>query len=83
MKTMILITLLLPMELLNGYKDKPQGKASNMPDSTFAATPAITSNYYFAGEYLYQTDKATLKDQANRTVHVLTTSWLHLHVQYL
>ena len=32
-----------------------------MPDSTFAATPAITSNYYFAGEYLYQTDKATLK----------------------
>ena len=64
MKTMILITLLLPMVLLNGCKDKPQGKASNMPDSTFAATPAITSNYYFAGEYLYQTDKATLKDQA-------------------
>ena len=74
MKTMILITLLLPMEHLNGYKDKPQGKTSNIPDSTFAATPAITSNYYFAGEYLYQTDKATLKDQANRTVHVLTTS---------
>ena len=71
---MILITLLLPMELLNGYKDKPQGKTSNIPDSTFAATPAITSNYYFAGEYLYQTDKATLKDRANRTVHVLTTS---------
>ena len=45
MKTMILITLLLPMVLLNGCKDKPQGKASNMPDSTFAATPAITSNY--------------------------------------
>ena len=80
---MILITLLLPMVLLNGCKDKTQGKASNIPDSTFAATPAITSNYYFAGEYLYQTDKATLKDQANRTVHVLTTSRLHLHVQYL
>jgi hypothetical protein len=67
MKTMILITLLLPMVLLNGCKDKPQGKASNMPDSTFAATPAITSNYYFAGEYLYQTDKATLKPQVPRS----------------
>ena len=31
MKTMILITLLLPMVLLNGCKDKHQGKASNMP----------------------------------------------------
>ena len=64
MKTMILITLLLPMVLLNGCKDKTQGKVSNIPDSTFAATPAITNNYYFAGEYQYQTDKATLKDQA-------------------
>ena len=38
MKTMILITLLLPMVLLNGCKDKTQDKVSNIPDSTFAAT---------------------------------------------
>ena len=85
MKTMILITLLLPMVLLNGCKDKPQGKASNMPDSTFAATPAITSNYYFAGEYLYQTDKATLKDQATGSTFTINNGEIatRLAEQYL
>ena len=85
MKTMILITLLLPMALLNGCKDKTQGKASNIPDSTFAATPAITNNYYFAGEYQYQTDKATLKDQATGSTFTINNGEIatQLAEQYL
>ncbi|MFR7812054.1 MAG: hypothetical protein ACLU4N_23990 [Butyricimonas faecihominis] len=85
MKTMILITLLLPMVLLNGCKDKTQGKVSNIPDSTFAATPAITNNYYFAGEYQYQTDKATFKDQATGSTFTINNGEIatQLAEQYL
>ena len=82
---MILITLLLPMVLLNGCKDKTQDKVSNIPDSTFAATPAITNNYYFAGEYQYQTDKATLKDQATGSTFTINNGEIatQLAEQYL
>ena len=85
MKTMILITLLLPMVLLNGCKDKTQDKVSNIPDSTFAATPAITNNYYFVGEYQYQTDKATLKDQATGSTFTINNGEIatQLAEQYL
>ena len=85
MKTMILITLLLPMVLLNGCKDKTHDKVSNIPDSTFAATPTVTNNYYFAGEYLFQANKATLKDRATGTTLIINNGEIasELEKQYL
>ena len=60
MKTTILITLVLSTTLFQGCKDKAQHETANLSDSTFAATPTVTNNYYFAGEYLFQANKATL-----------------------
>lgn len=85
MKTTILITLVLSTTLFQGCKDKAQHETANLSDSTFAATPTVTNNYYFAGEYLFQTNQATLKDQATGTTLTINNGEIasELEKQYL
>lgn len=85
MKTTILITLVLSTTLFQGCKDKAQHETANLSDSTFAATPTVTNNYYFAGEYLFQANKATLKDRATGTTLIINNGEIasELEKQYL
>ena len=85
MKTTILITLVLSITLLHGCKDNAQSKTANLSDSTFAVTPTVTNNYYFAGEYQFQANKATLKDQATGTILIINNGEIatQLEKQYL
>ncbi|HJA15968.1 MAG TPA: hypothetical protein H9796_12980 [Candidatus Butyricimonas faecavium] len=85
MKTTILIMLFLSIILLNGCKDKKQDKTLNLLDSTFTVTPTVTNNYYFAGKYQYQTNKATLEDQATGSTLTINNGEIanKLEKQYL
>lgn len=71
MKTIIFTATLFLSIILNGCKYTSQNKQTNTPDSTFAITPIITHDYYFAGEYLYQNNKATLQDYATGSILII------------
>lgn len=68
MNTHVLLTLLLPALLIGGCNNKTKNSQTNTADSTFAAAPISTTDYYFAGEYRNHQGNATLQDNATGTI---------------